>query len=121
MERFFKRKSNTAESSPSINQPIQPAPPKQVIVEEVEVNIENIPSNPGLRLNIMSYPPDIRNQNMLREKQLEKVFEGIAKGEIKTRQGLNQEMALKRPGDTRWSSHYGSGETDREPSRPQAG
>ncbi|XP_057990626.1 uncharacterized protein LOC131173002 [Hevea brasiliensis] len=50
------------ESSSSINQPIQPAPPKQVIVEEVEVNIENIPSDPGLRPNIMSYPPNIRNQ-----------------------------------------------------------
>ncbi|KAJ9132806.1 hypothetical protein P3X46_033639 [Hevea brasiliensis] len=62
MERFFKRNSNTVESSLSINQPIQPAPHKQVIVEEVEVNIENIPSNPILRPNIMSYPLDIRNQ-----------------------------------------------------------
>ncbi|XP_058003962.1 uncharacterized protein LOC110655698 [Hevea brasiliensis] len=37
-----------------------------------------------------------------------KVFEEIAKCEIKTEQGLNQEMALKRSGDTRWSSHYGT-------------
>ncbi|KAJ9178614.1 hypothetical protein P3X46_010483 [Hevea brasiliensis] len=36
------------------------------------------------------------------------LFEEIAKCEIKTEQGLNQEMALKRSGDTRWSSHYGT-------------
>ncbi|XP_057997282.1 uncharacterized protein LOC110644107 [Hevea brasiliensis] len=45
---------------------------------------------------------------MLQEKQLEKVFKGTAKGEIKTGQGLNQETALKRSGDTHWSSHYGT-------------
>ncbi|XP_021646945.2 uncharacterized protein LOC110640077 [Hevea brasiliensis] len=45
-------------------------------------------------------------RDILREKQIEKVFEGIAKGEIKIGQGLNQEMALKRLGDTHWSSHY---------------
>ncbi|XP_057990627.1 uncharacterized protein LOC131173003 [Hevea brasiliensis] len=32
-----------------------------------------------------------KRMDMLREKQLEKVFEGIAKGEIKTGHGLNQE------------------------------
>ncbi|KAJ9134880.1 hypothetical protein P3X46_032125 [Hevea brasiliensis] len=49
-----------------------------------------------------------KRRDMLREKEVEKVFQGIAKGEIKTRQGLNQEMALKRLGDTHWSSHYGT-------------
>ncbi|XP_057990430.1 uncharacterized protein LOC110649439 [Hevea brasiliensis] len=54
-----------------------------------------------------------KRRDMLREKQLDKVFEGIAKGEIKTGQGeiktgqgVNQEMTLKRLGDTHWSSHY---------------
>ncbi|XP_042050359.1 uncharacterized protein LOC121795808 [Salvia splendens] len=32
----------------------------------------------------------------------------IASDEISTGRGLNQEMSLKRPGDTRWSSHYGT-------------
>jgi hypothetical protein len=27
-------------------------------------------------------------------------------GELETGKGLNQEQCLKRPGDTRWSSHY---------------
>ncbi|XP_021685260.2 uncharacterized protein LOC110668369 [Hevea brasiliensis] len=48
-----------------------------------------------------------KHRDMLREKQIEKLIEGIAKGEIKTRQGLNQELALERSGDTRWGSHYG--------------
>ncbi len=33
-----------------------------MIVEEVEVDIENIPSDPRLRPNIISYLPDIGNQ-----------------------------------------------------------
>ncbi|KAJ9182094.1 hypothetical protein P3X46_006123 [Hevea brasiliensis] len=41
-----------------------------------------------------------KRRDILREKQLEKVFEGIAKGEIKG-------LLLYRPGDTHWSSHYG--------------
>ncbi|KAL6569763.1 hypothetical protein OROMI_014277 [Orobanche minor] len=45
---------------------------------------------------------------MLRDSQREKIIESIASNEIETERGLNQEMALKRPGDTRWSSHYES-------------
>uniref|UniRef100_A0A199UAH7 DUF4371 domain-containing protein n=1 Tax=Manihot esculenta TaxID=3983 RepID=A0A199UAH7_MANES len=47
-----------------------------------------------------------KRRDMLREKQREKVVEGIRIGEIAIRQGLNQEMTIKRPGDTCWSSHY---------------
>lgn len=49
-----------------------------------------------------------KRRDILREKQLEKVVTGIASGEISTGHGLNQEQTLKRPGDTRWSSHYGT-------------
>ncbi|GER34116.1 zinc finger MYM-type protein [Striga asiatica] len=49
-----------------------------------------------------------KRRDMLREKQKEKVIEGIASNEIETEKGLNQEMTVKRPGDTRWSSHYGT-------------
>ncbi|CAH9118763.1 unnamed protein product [Cuscuta epithymum] len=37
-----------------------------------------------------------------------KVKEGIAKGEIQTGRGMNQGIGLKRSGETRWGSHYGS-------------
>ncbi|XP_047942832.1 zinc finger MYM-type protein 1-like [Salvia hispanica] len=49
-----------------------------------------------------------KRRDILREKQREKILERIASDEIHTGRGLNQEMALKRPGDTRWSSHYGT-------------
>ncbi|KAJ8771700.1 hypothetical protein K2173_026877 [Erythroxylum novogranatense] len=49
-----------------------------------------------------------KRRDMLREKQMEKVIVGISHGVIETRQGLNQEMTLKRPGDTRWGSHFGT-------------
>ncbi|KDO37268.1 hypothetical protein CISIN_1g0356712mg, partial [Citrus sinensis] len=36
------------------------------------------------------------------------VIEALGKGELSSGQGLNQEITLKRPADTRWSSHYGT-------------
>jgi hypothetical protein len=38
--------------------------------------------------------------------QVEYVIDALRLGEIDTGQGLNQEMSLARPGDTRWGSHY---------------
>ncbi|XP_047961983.1 zinc finger MYM-type protein 1-like [Salvia hispanica] len=49
-----------------------------------------------------------KRRDILRERQREKIIERIASDEVNTRRGLNQEMSLKRPGDTRWSSHYGT-------------
>jgi hypothetical protein len=43
---------------------------------------------------------------MLRVAQAEYMIEALRLGEIETGQGLNQEMGLARPGDTRWGSHY---------------
>jgi len=42
---------------------------------------------------------------MLRVAQAEYMIEALKLGEIEIRQGLNQEMGLARPGDTRWGSH----------------
>jgi hypothetical protein len=39
--------------------------------------------------------------------ELLKVVEALKNNEISTGHCLNQEMNLKRPGETRWSSHYG--------------
>ncbi|XP_074364249.1 uncharacterized protein LOC141720075 [Apium graveolens] len=39
-------------------------------------------------------------------KQIEKLAEEISQGNRMTGKGLNQEAVLKRPGDTRWGSHY---------------
>ncbi|XP_062206140.1 uncharacterized protein LOC133908020 [Phragmites australis] len=43
---------------------------------------------------------------MLRVAQAESIIESLELGELESGQGLNQEMGLGRPGDTRWGSHY---------------
>jgi hypothetical protein len=48
-----------------------------------------------------------KHRDTLREKRLAKVVEALQNNEISTSRGLNQEMNLKRPADTRWSFHYG--------------
>ncbi|PIN22669.1 hypothetical protein CDL12_04614 [Handroanthus impetiginosus] len=49
-----------------------------------------------------------KRRDILQHKQLEKVSKALSNGEISTGQGLNQEVTLKRPSDTRWGSHYGT-------------
>ena len=43
---------------------------------------------------------------MLRAAQAEEVIQALELGEIESGRGLNQEMGLARPADTRWGSHY---------------
>ncbi|XP_028109289.1 uncharacterized protein LOC114307990 [Camellia sinensis] len=47
-------------------------------------------------------------RDIVREKQAAKVVEALNTGELSSGQGLNQETNLKRTGDTRWGSHYGT-------------
>ena len=49
-----------------------------------------------------------KRRDSLREKQAEKVEKALRMGEIRSERGLNQELGQKRPGDTRWGSHYRS-------------
>ncbi|XP_021756932.1 zinc finger MYM-type protein 1-like [Chenopodium quinoa] len=49
-----------------------------------------------------------KKQDILREKRAMRVAEQINNGEIETGKGLNQELGLKRLGETRWGSHYKS-------------
>ena len=49
-----------------------------------------------------------KHRDILREKCSAEVIEALKNNEISTSRALNQEMSLKRPGDTRWSSHYGA-------------
>nr|KAJ0224812.1 hypothetical protein LSAT_V11C100002390 [Lactuca sativa] len=44
----------------------------------------------------------------LRKKQADKVMEALAEGELESGTGLNQEVGIKRPSDTRWGSHFAS-------------
>nr|XP_043620645.1 zinc finger MYM-type protein 1-like [Erigeron canadensis] len=47
-----------------------------------------------------------KRTNILREKEKERVANDIRCGLLTTGSGLNQELSLTRPGDTRWNSHY---------------
>jgi hypothetical protein len=58
----------------------------------------------SLLLNIVrvSYKP----HGMLRNARLEQIIKAFDCGELESRSGLNQEMGLPIPGETRWGSHY---------------
>jgi hypothetical protein len=47
-----------------------------------------------------------KRHDMLRDVRAQKVYEALEMGEIESGSGLNQEMGLSRPGDTRWGSHF---------------
>ncbi|KAK4278543.1 hypothetical protein QN277_016378 [Acacia crassicarpa] len=49
-----------------------------------------------------------KRADILRAKQLEELAKSIASDDVQSGRGLNQEMSLSRPGDTRWTSHYRS-------------
>ncbi|KAJ8760920.1 hypothetical protein K2173_021958 [Erythroxylum novogranatense] len=65
MKKYFKKLRPTLQSSScDLNQNVNKAPPasKEVIIEELVIDLENLPSDPGLRLNIMAYPLEKRDQ-----------------------------------------------------------
>jgi len=47
-----------------------------------------------------------KRHDMLRDVRAQKLKKALELGEIESGSGLNQEMGLARPGDTRWGSHY---------------
>ena len=49
-----------------------------------------------------------KRQDVLKEKQAEKLLERLKKGATNSGKGLNQERTLQRASDTRWGSHYHS-------------
>ncbi|XP_020987494.1 uncharacterized protein LOC107465075 [Arachis duranensis] len=49
-----------------------------------------------------------KRKDMLRESQMQKTIVALQNGDVSSGHGLNQETTLKRTGDTRWSSHYGT-------------
>ena len=47
-----------------------------------------------------------KRHDILREKQVAKVFEALENNELSSGWALNQETSLQRASDTRWGSHY---------------
>ncbi|XP_066396254.1 uncharacterized protein [Miscanthus floridulus] len=58
----------------------------------------------SILLNIVGV--SCKRHDMLRNARLENVKKALECGELESGSGLNQEMGLPRPGDTRWGSHY---------------
>ncbi|RWR86320.1 Dimer_Tnp_hAT domain-containing protein/DUF4371 domain-containing protein [Cinnamomum micranthum f. kanehirae] len=59
--------------------------------------------------NLLNYiGSSCKRHDMLQNIQAAKVVNALDSGELESGQGLNQETRLKRPGDTRWGSYYGS-------------
>ncbi|CAL5432198.1 unnamed protein product [Camellia sinensis] len=49
-----------------------------------------------------------KRRDALRDAQFAKITEALDNGELRSGRGLNQETSLKRAGDTRWGSHFGT-------------
>ncbi|XP_042035304.1 zinc finger MYM-type protein 1-like [Salvia splendens] len=47
-----------------------------------------------------------KRRELIHEIQAQKLAQALEVDELETGFGLNQELGLKKPGDTRWSSHY---------------
>ncbi|XP_031275229.1 zinc finger MYM-type protein 1-like [Pistacia vera] len=77
-----------------------------VAVAKKDTNIERLFLKVSCVINIVGWSP--RRRDLLNEKQPLKVKKAIKSGELSTGQGLNQDTNLKRLGETRWGSHYGT-------------
>ncbi|MCH82423.1 zinc finger MYM-type protein 1-like [Trifolium medium] len=49
-----------------------------------------------------------KRRDVLRESQAKNMKKALQDGEISSGRGLNQETTIKKAGETRWSSHYGT-------------
>lgn len=58
----------------------------------------------SLLLNIVGV--SCKRHDMLRNVNLQNILKAIDNGDIQTGKGLNQEMGLARPAETRWGTHY---------------
>lgn len=58
----------------------------------------------SLLLNIVGV--SCKRHDMLRNARLQNIMKALECGELEAGTGLNQEMGLPRPGETRWGSHY---------------
>ncbi|XP_074304473.1 uncharacterized protein LOC141639193 [Silene latifolia] len=61
-----------------------------------------------LRIVLNFIASSCKRMTMLKKVQAGKVLKALNLGEIETGRGLNQEIGLSRPGDTRCSSHFNS-------------
>ncbi|CAN1249545.1 Zinc finger MYM-type protein 1 [Linum perenne] len=71
---------------------------------QLQLTLVVVARNHGVLTNLVG--ASCKRRDIVRETQAEKVADAISCGEIEIRRGLNQEISLKRPFDTRWGSHF---------------
>ncbi|CAN1254761.1 Zinc finger MYM-type protein 1 [Linum perenne] len=71
---------------------------------QLQLTLVAVARNHGVLTNLVG--ASCKRRDIVRETQAEKVADAIYCGEIETGRGLNQEISLKRPSDTRWGSHF---------------
>ncbi|KAH7666046.1 Ribonuclease H-like protein [Dioscorea alata] len=77
-----------------------------VAVAKNEDSVASLFQNVGCLLNVVG--ASCKRYDILRESQASRVAEALKNDELASGKGLNQEISLKRAGDTRWGSHYGT-------------
>ncbi|XP_022845459.1 zinc finger MYM-type protein 1-like [Olea europaea var. sylvestris] len=75
-----------------------------VVVAQKHPNIETFFTIVHKLVNIVG--GSAKRNDLIQENQRLKILESLSISEISSRWGLNQEITLQRPGDTRWGSHY---------------
>ncbi|CAO2831922.1 unnamed protein product [Amaranthus hypochondriacus] len=75
-----------------------------VKVAHKHVDVEHLIELTNLALNTIGV--SYKRRDEFREKQAEMVEKALSEGELLTGKGLNQEVGLQKPGDTRWGSHF---------------
>jgi len=75
-----------------------------VVVAKGNTDCKTFFDQVSILLNIVGV--SCKRHDMLRNARLENVKKALECGELESGSGLNQEMGLPRPGDTRWGSHY---------------
>ncbi|XP_066358501.1 uncharacterized protein [Miscanthus floridulus] len=75
-----------------------------VAVAKGNTNCKTFFDQVSILLNIVGV--SCQRHGMLRNARLENVKKSLQCGELDSGSGLNKEMGLPRPGDTRWGSHY---------------
>ncbi|CAN1158049.1 Zinc finger MYM-type protein 1 [Linum perenne] len=72
----------------------------------LQLTLVVVAQNHGTVTNLVG--ASCKRPDIIRETQANKIAEAIALGGLKTGCGLNQEIGMKRPSDTRWGSHFGT-------------
>nr|XP_028959248.1 zinc finger MYM-type protein 1-like [Malus domestica] len=77
-----------------------------VFVAKENEDVANFFINASSLVNLIG--SSCKRRDAFREKQQEQIQKALDLGNLETGKGLNQEMSLMRPCDTRWNSHYGT-------------